>query len=66
MHFGIVFAYNMQTLSTTGSRLILGLITERLKLCPTVLTAKVESLSSTFGVESGCFVNGHSADGVFG
>lgn len=36
------------------------------KRLPTMVTAKVEPLSIAFGVESGCFVHGHSADGVFG
>jgi hypothetical protein len=36
------------------------------KLLPTVVAAEVELLSIAFGVESGCFVNGHPADGVFG
>jgi hypothetical protein len=31
-----------------------------------VVTAKIERLSIAFGVESGRFVHGHSADGVFG
>jgi hypothetical protein len=31
-----------------------------------MVAAKVERLSIAFGVESGCFVHGHSADGVFG
>ena len=33
---------------------------------PAVVAAKVERLSIAFGVESGCFVHVHSADGVFG
>jgi hypothetical protein len=36
------------------------------KLLPAVVAAKVKRLSIAFGVESGCFVYGHSADGVFG
>jgi hypothetical protein len=36
------------------------------KLSPTVVAAKVELLTITFGAKSGCFVYGHSADGVFG
>jgi hypothetical protein len=31
-----------------------------------VVAAKVERLSVAFGMESGCFVYGHSTDGVFG
>jgi hypothetical protein len=31
-----------------------------------VIAAKVERLSLAFGVESGRFVHGHSADGIFG
>jgi hypothetical protein len=31
-----------------------------------MVAAKVERLSIAFGVESGCLVHGHSADGVFG
>jgi hypothetical protein len=55
-------------LSTTASCLFLDLSSGRrgLKLLLTVVAAKVERLSIAFGVESGCFVNGHSADGVFG
>jgi hypothetical protein len=54
--------------STAASRLIVRLGTgERgQKLLPTVVAAEVERLSIAFGVESGCFVHGHSADGVFG
>jgi hypothetical protein len=64
----IYFAYNLRMLSTAGFRLIHGLSASGrgLKLLPTVVAAKVERLSSAVGVESGCFVNGHSADGVFG
>jgi hypothetical protein len=36
------------------------------ELLPAGLAAKVERLSIAFGVESGGFVHGHSADGVFG
>src|SRR5680860_95123 len=55
-------------LSTAASRLILGLrpAGRGQKLLPTVVAAKVERLSIAFGVESGCFVHGHSADGIFG
>jgi hypothetical protein len=31
-----------------------------------MVAAKVECLSIAFGVESGCFVHSHSADGIFG
>jgi hypothetical protein len=55
-------------LSATASRLFLRLATggRGQKLLPTSLAAKVERLSLSFGVESGCCVHGHSADGVFG
>jgi hypothetical protein len=55
-------------LSTAASRLILRLIADGRgqKLFPTVVAAKVERLSLAFGVESGRFVHGHSADRVFG
>jgi hypothetical protein len=55
-------------LSTATSRLALRLGTNGRgqKLLTTVVTAKIERLSIAFGVESGCFVHGHSADGVFG
>jgi hypothetical protein len=55
-------------LSTAASRLALRLGTggRGQKLLPTVVAAKVERLSIAFGVESGGFVHGHSADGVFG
>jgi hypothetical protein len=36
------------------------------KRLPTVVAAKVERLSIAFGVESGGFIHGHSADRVFG
>jgi hypothetical protein len=54
-------------LSTATSRLALRLSTggRGQKLLPTVVAAKVEGLSIAFGVENGCFVQGHSADGVF-
>jgi hypothetical protein len=32
---------------------------------PTAIAAKVERFSTAFSVESGCFVHGHPADGVF-
>jgi hypothetical protein len=55
-------------LSTTASRLALRFGTggRGQKLLPTLVAAKVERLSIAFGVESGRFVHGHSADGVFG
>jgi hypothetical protein len=55
-------------LSTATSRLALRLGTggRGQKLLTTVVAAKVERLSIAFGVESDCFVHGHSADGVFG
>jgi hypothetical protein len=55
-------------LSTTATRGSLGLRPggRGQKLLPTVVAAKVERLSTAFGVESGCFVHGHSADGVLG
>jgi hypothetical protein len=55
-------------LPTAASRLALRLSTggRRQKILPTVVAAKVERLSIAFGVESGSFVHGHSADGVFG
>jgi hypothetical protein len=55
-------------LPTAASSLILRLSTggRGQELLPTVVAAKVERLSIAFGVESGCFVHGHAADGVFG
>jgi hypothetical protein len=55
-------------LSTAASRLALRLGTggRGQKLLPAVVAAKVERLPIAFGVESGSFVHGHSADGVFG
>jgi hypothetical protein len=54
--------------SATASRLALWLGTggRGQKLLPAVVTAKIRRLSITFGVKRGCFVHGHSADGVFG
>ena len=65
---GFHLANNMWVLSTAASRLFLRLGTGRRgqKLLPTLVATKVERLSIAFGVESGCFVHGHSADGVFG
>jgi hypothetical protein len=55
-------------LPTTAARLFLGVCAggRGQKLLPAVIAAKVERLSIAFGVESDCFVHGHSADGVFG
>ena len=65
---GFHLANNMWVLSTAASRPFLRLGTGRRvqKLSSTLLAAKVELLSISFGVESGCFVHGHSTDGVFG
>ena len=54
--------------SARASRFILGLRAGRRgqKRFPAVIAAKVERLSLVFGVESGCFVHGHAADGIFG
>jgi hypothetical protein len=58
----------MRILSTAASRLALrlGAGGRGQKLLPAVLAAKVECFSIAFGVESGGFIHGHSADGVFG
>jgi hypothetical protein len=55
-------------LSAAASRLTFRLSTggRGQKLLPTAVAAKVERLSIAFGVESGCFVHGHSTDRVFG
>ena len=55
-------------LSTTATRGSLGLRPggRGQKLLPTVVAAKVERFPIAFGVESGCFVHGHSADGILG
>jgi hypothetical protein len=55
-------------LFTAAARLILRLCTggRGQKLLPTVVAAKVERLSLAFSVKSGCFIHGHSANGVFG
>ena len=65
---GFHFANNLRVLSAAASRLFLRLSTGGCgqKFFPTGLAAKVERLSIAFGVESPCFVHGHSADGVFG
>src|ERR1019366_1583533 len=54
-------------LSTAASRFSLRLGTggRGQKLLPTMVAAKVERLSIAFGAESGCFVYGHSTDGIF-
>jgi len=56
------------SLSAAASRLVLrcGTGGHGQKLLPTVVAAKVERLSIAFDAESGCFVHGHSADGIFG
>ena len=66
--FDTAFQRSAQVLSTAPTRLALRLGTggQGQKLLPTVVAAKVEGLSITFGAESRCFVHGHSADGVFG
>jgi hypothetical protein len=53
---------------TSASSLVRRLYTDGCskKLLPTVFAAKVELLSIAFGMDCGCFVNGHPADGVFG
>jgi hypothetical protein len=65
---GLCFAHMERMLSTAASRLSVRLSTGGCgqKLLPTLVAAKVERPSIAFGVESGCFVHGHSADGVFG
>jgi hypothetical protein len=49
--------FNIVLLLSTGGR--------GQKLLPTVVAAKVERFSIAFSLESGCFVHGHSTDGVF-
>jgi hypothetical protein len=65
---GFCFTDNIRVLSTAASRFCLRLGTggRGQKFLPTLVAAKVERLSIAFGVESGGFVHGHSADGVFG
>src|ERR1035441_2442863 len=65
---GFCFAHMERMLSTAAFRLSVRLNTggRGQKLLPAVVAAKVERLSIAFAVESGCFVHGHSADGVFG
>jgi hypothetical protein len=60
--------YDVRSLSTAASRLALRLGPggRGQKLLPAMVAAKVERLSIAFDVESGCFVHGHSANGVFG
>jgi len=55
-------------LSAAASRLALWHSTGRRgqKLLPALIAAEIVSFSIAFGVGSGCFVHGHSADGVFG
>jgi hypothetical protein len=65
---GFCFSHMERMLSTAASRLSVRLSTagRGQKLLPAVVAAKVEPLSVALGVESGCFVHSHSADGVFG
>jgi hypothetical protein len=65
---GFYLACNVRVLSTAAPRLTLRLGPggRGQKLLPAVVAAKVERLSIAFGVESGCFVHGHPADGIFG
>src|SRR5664279_4111417 len=60
--------YYVRSSSTAASRLAPRLSAggRGQKLLPAMVAAKVERLSIAFSVESGCFVHGHSADGVFG
>jgi hypothetical protein len=37
-----------------------------MKLLLAIVAAKVERLSIVFGMKRGCFVNDHSAEGIFG
>jgi hypothetical protein len=61
-------SYNVQFLSTATPRLALRLGTggSGQELLATVVAAKVERLSIAFGVDGGCFIYSHAADGVFG
>jgi hypothetical protein len=65
---GFCFSHMERMLSSAASRLSVRLTTggRGQKLLPAVVAAKVERLSVAFAVESGCFVHGHSAEGVFG
>jgi hypothetical protein len=58
----------LRVLSTATFRLALRLGTggRGQKLLPAAVAAKVVRLAIAFGVESGGFIHGHSADGVFG
>src|SRR5664279_2948793 len=62
------FPTTLQFLSTAAPRLALRLGTggSRQELLATVVTTKVERLSTAFGVDGGCFIYGHAADRVFG
>ena len=62
------FTYNVWALSAAALRLVRRLSTggRGQKFFPTVVATKIERLSIEFGVECGCFVDGHSADGIFG
>jgi hypothetical protein len=37
-----------------------------MRLLLAIVAAKVERLSIVFGMKRGCFVNDHSAEGIFG
>jgi hypothetical protein len=56
------------SLSAAASKIVVLLTTGWIqqKLLPTVIAAEVEHLSIPFGMESGCFVYCHPANGVFG
>ena len=49
-----------------GFVLLIGTDSRGKKLLTTVVAAEVELLPIAFGMNSGCFVNGHPADRVFG
>jgi hypothetical protein len=68
IHFFLWSFGHARVLPATAARLFPGLRTSGSgqKLLPAMVAAKVERLSIAFGVESGCLVHGHSADGVFG
>jgi hypothetical protein len=61
------FIYNAG-LSAAASSFVLRLRTggRSQKLFAAVFSAEIKRLSIAFGVDSGCFIHGHSADGVFG
>ena len=60
------FAYNVRVSSTAATSLSRGLSTGGggQKLLPTAVAAKVVRLAIAFGVQSGGFVHGHSANRV--